>query len=533
MTGGRKIVISEEQGKFIKDSVEKGIALKYIGKELSITACYISKYCKENNIIFELLRYTKDEDKILFDHPDMENKEIQRLYLPNRTLGSMGQRQDALGIKKIVGKQWKEEDLLILKNNFPNISLENLMILLPNYRKYEISYMAKKLGLKKSKKRIQERYMENGRLTPSYIANLKNQENILMLVDKYNGDVHTANQDFRDNYDFYNYNKLRMYKFLANQKKIDPTKWYLYFDIYKPMKLELTYEESLEVYKQILEQNNTFGVTFNKENTLKLFKYWAQKNNFDLTRNNLLKMNSFGNIFIESKLERSIRINYYYTYMFISALLDDKNLKPYHLSIQVPDKYWDDRDNFFYMVDEKISMLLEANIIDDPKQVIYLPKVIIEEYFPLLPFHKGMVKSFLEYFSYKNIDIDLKTLKYYDGYLFESKEELATYKIIKKNNYQIKKLSRKDRYYNPEFDEFYIPDFIVTINSKEYIVEYFGLYNKEINYKKYTDEYNKKAQRKIEYFSNKFDFIPLFPKDLKHSGNRIIQQLEERRNILT
>ena len=70
---------------------------------------------------------------------------------------------------------------------------------------------------------------------------------------------------------------------------------------------------------------------------------------------------------------------------------------------------------------------------------------------------------------------------------------------------------------NEKYDENYIPDFYIK-NKKPIIIEYFGMYN-ETNRNKIFIDYNKKTERKIEFFNSLKDyvFIAIFPQDLKNN----------------
>lgn len=103
----------------------------------------------------------------------------------------------------------------------------------------------------------------------------------------------------------------------------------------------------------------------------------------------------------------------------------------------------------------------------------------------------------------------------FEGEVFDSIEEINIYKYIKNtlNIHDLKPIgrSRKNGFYNKEFEETYFPDFISNIFSKPLIIEYFGLYNSD-----YFIGYKEKADRKFEYFNKRNDlyFLGLYPEDV-------------------
>ena len=78
-------------------------------------------------------------------------------------------------------------------------------------------------------------------------------------------------------------------------------------------------------------------------------------------------------------------------------------------------------------------------------------------------------------------------------------------------------------FYNKEFNESYIPDFI--IKDKNIIIEYFGLYVDKNH--EFIENYKRKTHRKIKYFINieGYEFIDLYPDDLKNDFEGVRKKL--------
>lgn len=102
-----------------------------------------------------------------------------------------------------------------------------------------------------------------------------------------------------------------------------------------------------------------------------------------------------------------------------------------------------------------------------------------------------------------------------DGTKLDSREEKIIHNWLSLHFKKVKKPSRTEKIFNEQYNEFYVPDWII---DDTIIVEYFGLYND--NYKgknKIIKNYKDKANRKIDFFNSmsRYNFIALFPYDLK------------------
>ena len=529
MTNRKKVMpFLESQKKYVLDMVSSGSTIKEVSELLNVSKNYISEFCRINGVHYNLERFTEYELNILRNNLDMENQEIQKRYMPYRTIKCIGSKIKLMGLSKVVGRIWTEEDLEILRSNFPNVSYSTLQHMLPDYTKSEIQYMSKKLKLFKSSERVRARYIENGMFAEGYLKKTKYESALSELTGKNNGDAHLVYSEFKLLYGEKAYNKKKIYDFLVKNGCINPKKYYLYLEIYHPRDIALSYEQSFELYNQFLLSGCYLDISFDKETTKKLFIYWAGIVNFDLSRDALLSKKEFRKDFIQSGLGSSIRKNYKYTYNFLSDLLNDSDLKPYHTAIQVPDYYWRNKDNFFEMLDESIAKMIDDKTIDNPEDILYLDKGVLLDYIYHNAIHKGTKTLLRKYLNSRNIAYDEKKVKYYDGFYFDSQEEMRVYKFIKNLGYDIVKCSRFDKYYNEKYDENYIPDFKISIKNEVYICEYFGLYSNRY-FTKTVLEYKNRADRKIEYFSENFNFIYFLPNDFEKGLKGIGQKLEERR----
>lgn len=482
----------EENKDIVVEKLSKGLRVKYLAKELDIKAKYIYEFCKKNDIHYK-------------------GKSIKQRDVCHKTNA---------------GKVWTEEDADILIKNYPNLSLEDILKLLPEYTKVEINYMSSKLKLRKTEERDHQRRIENNN---RYKIKIKIENDIEAMIFQCEGDVHKAVEVFKQSRNYYSSKKI--YDFLVLKKYVDPSFWFLYLDIYCPLNYTLTYEETFLLYKYYLDKgDDMLPISFDKEATKKLFIYWSKITGFDLSRESLLSIKNFRKIFILSKLEQSIRNNYAYTYNFIADLLDDPSLKPHHLSIQVPNKYWDNIKNVFYAIEEGINKMLLEGIIEKPEEIMLIDNLTLLEYFPMTMICKGAKGKLRQYLIAKNIQFNEKKLPVYNNILFDSLEELYVYKKIKSWGFNIEKCRRKDRYYNEDCNEYYIPDFKIIIDEKEYISEYFGLYTNRYEGKKIS-EYKKRADRKMKYFFDNYNFIPIMPEDRANGAIAIFEKIQERRKL--
>jgi len=119
-----------------------------------------------------------------------------------------------------------------------------------------------------------------------------------------------------------------------------------------------------------------------------------------------------------------------------------------------------------------------------------------------------------------------------DGETLDSMEELKVYEFIKCDLlFDIKttnNTSSKDKFYNLDEKENYVPDFISKFINPEIklIIEYFGFWKDNPDNHIFI-EYHDKTLRKIKFFNSLDDykFIGLFPSDLKNNFQGVREKL--------
>lgn len=103
---------------------------------------------------------------------------------------------------------------------------------------------------------------------------------------------------------------------------------------------------------------------------------------------------------------------------------------------------------------------------------------------------------------------------FHDGYKMHSKIEVRIHNFLKQKFDQVRYIEKTDtqyHFYNKDFEEKYIPDWIVDGNI---IIEYFGWYQPKSTNEKFKI-YTEKANRKTDFYNN-FDgylFSPIYPND--------------------
>lgn len=198
---------------------------------------------------------------------------------------------------------------------------------------------------------------------------------------------------------------------------------------------------------------------------------------------------------------------------------------------QIPLEIQNDKNKLINIIRYVIKNVIGCNTRDDIKK---LTAKILDEY----KIHfKHTFKSSI-YFILKEVypEYNFQPIEFnnniaFDNILLNSKEELVVYEFIKRNlKFSIKAIGLKKnrKYYNEEYNEYYCPDFIIDINNKKIIIEYFGLFRKtEINHSMGKGYYDK-TLRKNKFFKllgNDVYFISLFPEDLKNKCEGIKNKL--------
>lgn len=526
MINVRKIIFSDNQKSEIENLLGEGKTIKEISSVIGVSGKYISLFCKENNLSYNLKRFSKEEDDILYNNTKLTDEEISIRLMPERSISSIKGRRQALGINKIVGAEWNNEDIEKFIYMYPESSISELLKEFQGKTKREIEYLAKKMNLKKSKSRDIQRRIENNKKTSSYIKREEIKSRIITLYNKYDGNVFEVFMDIKGDLEKTKYSRLKILNLFFECGIIDKSKSHLYPYIYRPNKLNLTLDQSFELYITNFNIADKLNMAFDKNTTVEIFKYWAKINNFNLSKENILSIPNFRKVFEKSKLETSIRKNFKNTREFLCCVLDEE-IPDFMFSIQVPNGYWNDKNNVYKMIEFGIENLYKDSIINRLEDLFIIPKDILFSYFEMTPLHKNFIKTMVEFFDYNNIEIDLTNVLFFDEKAFDSNEELFLYKRLKFLGYDIEKVPRSERYYNDECDETYIPDFYYYKENKMYIVEYFGLYENKKSVKIASD-YNDKTKRKIKYFTSRYNFIPIFPSDIKNNIAGAIKKLDGR-----
>ena len=364
---------------------------------------------------------------------------------------------------------WSNEEIKILKDNYPHLSSKHMETLLPSRSTRAINTQAQRYKLNKTEERLLESKLEN-----------------INIVNKFN---------YKDK----GFSNLQDYiKFIHKDDK-------LYIK---------NLNEAFIQYKQIL--NNGKKICFGnevvvKENVPILFKYYLLKNNINITKDYLLNIN-YTNLCVSSKLETQIRKYYGGYYDFICTCYPKYNFKVWEFKIlDCPNGYWNNKNNMYHCIRENIKELFTNKTIDNYSDIFKIPTQILCNHFhsSISIFDEGSIKqNIINYLTYIKAEYSID--KYYDNTLFDSFEEIEVYKHIKKIYPNINK-NKTIKFYNKKCDEGYVPDFIIG----DIVIEYFGMYKTNSNNRIYK-EYLKKTERKIKFFNDiiEYKFVAIFPEDL-------------------
>lgn len=253
-----------------------------------------------------------------------------------------------------------------------------------------------------------------------------------------------------------------------------------------------------------------------------LFKYYLRKNNIKTDKESLLNY-KYKQLLIKSKLENLIKKYYNGYYDFICECFPNYGFKVWEFTIlDCPNNYWSNKYNMFHCIRDSIKYMFDNNIINNYNDIFIIPnnKLISIFHSSVKYFQDGLIGNIINYLKFCNINFTID--KFYDNQLFDSVEEIEVYKELKKVFPFIKK-NKDIKFYNSNFSESYIPDFVID----NVVIEYFGMY-KEDNSNSIFVEYRNKAKRKIDYFTSIKDvtFIGLYPKDLYN--NNIVKKILNR-----
>jgi len=455
-------------------------------------------------------KWAAKEIEIVKNNLDKTNEEIQRLYLPQRSIESIRYILGKNKWHKIRGRQWSDEETKLFIELYPNSSFEDLSKIFIGLTKSEYSWMRDKFNLHQSKSRESERRKQNGTKTKTYFSKDKKD----YLISLYNNnDLESCITQFLEKYPMQNNKFLINYLFINNLLRendlLNLKRLYLIYDI-------KYLSTAFACYKQTLSNKNINVTVYSKEHTKLFFKYWLKINNKYLSRNELISLISFRDLFRESRLDRSISNNFKHYYEFIQYVFPQYKIHPWELGVQVPNKFWENKYNVYWMIREGIKSLIANNIIKQEKDVILLPREAICNYFNILAFRMyGYKELFCDYFKWKNIALDYNQIKLIDNQRFDSLEEMSVYNFIKNLKFDIRKYPRKDKLFNIKYNESYIPDYYLIFNNIKIIIEYFGLYY-PTNTSDFINTYVNKTHRKNEFYhDNEYYYIDLYPEDIK------------------
>lgn len=270
----------------------------------------------------------------------------------------------------------------------------------------------------------------------------------------------------------------------------------------------------------------------NKEELPKLFKYVIEEKIRFKTREEMLNLTQ--PIIEEYKISFSktpfIKNS---PYNILTLTYPELNIKGWEM-VHAPTNYWNNYSNILDLFKAYVE-----NITNEFGENINYNNYINDRAISLLCYklyrakkYKWNDKTWQDIINDCGLNIQLSNINIgHDGEILNSKEEVLLYDYIKVNlkiNIKSIGLKRKKGYYfyNEKYDENYIPDFYIK-NEKPIIIEYFGMYN-ETNRNKMFVDYNKKTERKIDFFNSLKDyiFIAIFPQDLKNNFEGLKNKLK-------
>lgn len=180
---------------------------------------------------------------------------------------------------------------------------------------------------------------------------------------------------------------------------------------------------------------------------------------------------------------------------------------------RLPNRFWYDKDN---RIQSLRSYCKKHNI--SPDQLPMLSRAYFKRNMPRFvsvldrhyesKIHLWITEAFPEFMFTPS---DFSLLVGEDGQLCDSHEELLVHNHLLKVFAQATIKREGQRFVNEEFNESYIPDWIIHMDGRKIIVEYFGLYGSD-RFEGYTE----RANRKIEFYQSLADYelILIFPEDI-------------------
>jgi hypothetical protein len=274
---------------------------------------------------------------------------------------------------------------------------------------------------------------------------------------------------------------------------------------------------------------------YEKDNLKKTFKYVIENEIGYKTREDLLQL--------DTKKLREFKIYFNTDYESLQDILnlvyDSYNIKEYELA-NVPLNYWKSKENCDKYMRHFIENIIGLENVQNTASHIFTFANIRSLGYSNLAWcltNYRYYDNFYQWvkFLYPDLNIsedDFYLKRAYDGTQLNSKEEVKLYEFIKREmniNVQSIGLTKKDyKIYNSEFNENYIPDFIIkTKDNKNIIIEYFGLYRENYGNSKILKMYFDKTKRKIEFYTRQenIKFIDLYPEDLMDNCKGVKEKL--------
>lgn len=408
-----------------------------------------------------------------------------------------------------MNKKWTEEEVELLKNNYPYKNLEKLILLFPGKTKEKIKSKAKKLKLLKDKEYI----------TP--------QTKYVIFDKKSENDIYKKDEKFQNKVNNIRYYKIK-YGIILDIDKYFNTyniiQWYLW------TKLECTPNgKNLTNIPNALITNDNIKI-ITKYVIEDLLKWNTRDEKTQLTQPIINKYK------ISFSKTDGIKNS---PYNLLNLAYPELNLRPWEM-VHTTCNFWKDYNNFLELVKYYYD-----NIIDNYESLeLYFTDNYICEYFSKLygPKQKYYTnKTWQQILEDIGVYYDFKYNVSYDGIILNSNEEVQLYNYIH-NVLNIKTLKsigfkRKGKYIFKYNNFKMCPDFVVEkidkrVLDKPLIIEYYGLYNlkrknKNTNYDEIINKYNLKTLSKNEYYKNNNEiyFIDLYPKDLKNGFEGVRNKL--------
>ena len=529
---GKKLIISDEQKEYIKKyfwTKEK----REIAKDLNLKPYKISAICKELN----LTKSWVYDDCILINLCDGTRSYLDlQEHLSHRTRDAIEHRCQILKINHLVKRENSEftiQEIEQFKLDFPIYTDADLMLIY-NKTYQQIRRLAGTLKLNKNCEIAYNAKINNG--LKATLINGKN--NLFRNLNEYNIFINLI-KNVKD-YQHEIKNIIAKYNHLELN--------YIRSLIYKYHNVSFIYDKNEEIiyinnnsselinafklYKQFLLGNtDCMGkiISIKRKDTVKmLFKYHMYKENISNIKDFLINCN-YGEYLSNIKLDSIVEKLFNGYYDFITYCYPQHKLKPWDFKIlDVSNDWYNNKFNIFWLIQEGIKRLIEDKIIIDKLDVFSLPTIVLTKYFGnSIKKFCGIRNAIIEYFNFSKINYDKLKLNYFNGIRFDSKEEMFVYIICLNFNLNIIKLDKKDKIYNEEYNEYYIPDFKIIFDNSEILCEYYGLFNEEKKDDPFIlkNYYNKTIRKNIFYNNFKY-FLPIYPsKSQKDFINNIKNQI--------